>query len=398
MTFVQPRSNLPLVSVIIPAYNAEAFIERTLNSVCSQTYQNLEVLVVDDGSSDRTSDIVQQVAAADSRVQLLRQANSGVAAARNLAIQSASGELIAPIDADDLWYPSNLEKQVACLQTASPPVGVVYSWSVDITESDALTGEFHASSIEGNVYTSLLCHNFLGNASASLIRKACLDQVGGYDRTFREQNAQGCEDWDLYLRLAEQYEFRVIPEFLVGYRKIQHSMSRDYTTMAKSHALMLQTARQQHPEVPTAFFRLSCSSFYLYLARQCSQNGNDRGALLWIGRALQAECFTPLLRLGVYSMALKSGVGQFAEHTLPAGLHQLLSVRRAQPSPLKTLADLEQQTVSIRFKLAIGSLFHRLMRFISQVGLEKHRSSNFPKEIAAGGSVLSPLSLPRAQR
>lgn len=109
------KFKLPLVSVIIPAYNAEFFIEKTLNSVLSQTYKNIEVLVVDDGSQDRTAEIITSIAKIDSRVFLLQQSNAGVAAARNLAINKCRGEYIAPIDADDIWYPQNLEKQVQCM-------------------------------------------------------------------------------------------------------------------------------------------------------------------------------------------------------------------------------------------------------------------------------------------
>ena len=108
----QTKPELPLVSVIIPACNAEIFLEKTLDSVLAQTYKNIEVLVVDDGSQDRTAEIVEGVAQRDHRVILLRQSNAGVAAARNLAIQKSSGKYIAPIDADDIWFPQNLEKQV----------------------------------------------------------------------------------------------------------------------------------------------------------------------------------------------------------------------------------------------------------------------------------------------
>ncbi len=101
---------LPLVSVIIPAYNAENFIAKTLASVVAQTYRRLEILVVDDGSSDRTQSIVQTMAQQDPRIKLFKQANAGVAAARNAGIDKAKGEYIAPIDADDLWHPETLEK------------------------------------------------------------------------------------------------------------------------------------------------------------------------------------------------------------------------------------------------------------------------------------------------
>ncbi|NJP08247.1 MAG: glycosyltransferase family 2 protein [Leptolyngbyaceae cyanobacterium RU_5_1] len=299
-------SQSPLVSVVIPAYNAEDFIERTLRSVLAQTYRNIEVLVVDDGSTDRTAAIVRRIANQDSRVRLLQQVNIGVAAARNLAIQHASGEFIAPIDADDIWYPKNLEKQVNCALEGGSLVGVVYSWSVCIDETDALLGGIRAFSIEGNVFLTLLCHNFLGNASASLIRRSCLEQIGTYNTKLRLQNAQGCEDWDLYLRIAEHYQFRVVPEFLIGYRKLTNSMSRDYTAMANSYCLVLQAVQQQRPEIPNVLFQLSIGNFFMYLAYECDRVGDRTHTLLWIRRALQSDPITPLIRPSLYRLLLKN--------------------------------------------------------------------------------------------
>src|SRR5947209_4924853 len=128
-------SNQGLVSVIVPAYNAENFIGETLNSVLAQTYENIEVIVVDDGSRDLTAAIVKNAARRDRRVKLLRQQNLGVAMARNLAIARSSGEYIAPLDADDIWYPSKIEKQVRSLETGGRKAGASYCWCVSINEN-----------------------------------------------------------------------------------------------------------------------------------------------------------------------------------------------------------------------------------------------------------------------
>ncbi len=299
-------SEQPLVSVIIPAYNAEAFIQETLRSVLAQTYTNLEVLVVDDGSHDRTAEMVKGFVKQDARVTLLQQPNAGVAAARNLAIQQAKGEFIAPIDADDIWFPQNIAKQVQRFVESSADVGLVYSWSLDIDEHDLPIGEIHAARVEGDVYLTLLCHYFLANASASLIRRSCLEKVGTYNCKFRKNHAQGCEDWDLYLRLAEEFEFRFVPEFLVSYRKIQHSMSCNYSSMAKSHTLMLQSVRQNHLNLPEFIYRLSSSSFYIYLARQCHQKSDYRNTLTWLKKALKIDFIMVCLRTELYTLLIKS--------------------------------------------------------------------------------------------
>lgn len=345
------EGSLPLVSVVLPAYNAAPLIARTLKSILSQTYCHLEVLVVDDGSTDETAAIVQAVAAGDRRVKLLHQPNAGVAAARNLAIRQAQGEFIAPIDADDLWHPDHLQRQTACFLSAPAAVGVVYSWSIDIDADDRPLPGFNAALIEGNVYTTLLCHNFLGNASCSMIRASSLNAVGGYNSDFRLQQAQGCEDWDLYLRLAACYEFRAVPAFLVGYRKISCSMSRDYAAMARSQALMLQAAQ---PAVPAFLHRLSRSSFYLYLARQCSLSGDRRGTQIWLKEAVRADRLTPLLRPGFYLMAVESWRRNDRSAATVA-------------SPPASPASISQvpSWLSLFLKLLVGRSFHCVMQWFT---------------------------------
>lgn len=319
MTDSMLNDDLPLVSVIIPAYNAEGVIEETLNSVLKQTYHQLEIIVVDDGSCDRTAEIVAAIAQRDRRVVLLRQANAGVAAARNLGIQQAKGEFIAPLDADDLWYPENIKKQVKCI-LASDKVGLVYSWSMDIDGQSQPIGNLRASRIEGEVYTTLLLHDFIANASSVLIRKTCFDVVGGYDSSLRQQQGQGGEDWDLYLRIAEHYEFRVVPEFLVGYRKLPGSMSTDSGQMARSRYLIWQKIRHRYPRIPVAIERLSNSSFYIHLACQNYQYTKYKIALNWLIKAIRSDPITPFLRPSFYSIAVQIGLSLLAQKLqLPIG-------------------------------------------------------------------------------
>ena len=119
-----------LVSVIVPVYNGERFISRTLASVQAQIYSPIEIIVIDDGSTDRTASLVEAEAGRDSRIRLFRSKNLGVAAARNRGIAEARGHLIAPLDADDLWHPQKLAREAGLLQASKPSVGVVYCWSI----------------------------------------------------------------------------------------------------------------------------------------------------------------------------------------------------------------------------------------------------------------------------
>jgi glycosyltransferase involved in cell wall biosynthesis len=377
MNHIQNTAERPLVSVIIPAYNAEAFIQKTIESVLQQTYTNLEVIVVDDGSSDRTAEIVQELAQTDSRLQLIQQFNSGVAAARNLAIEKSQGEFIAPIDADDIWYPTNIEKQVQCMLRSPQSVGVVYSWSADIDEEDNLTGEFRASLIEGNVYLALICHNFLGNSSSSLIRRSALGKVGDYSPKFLEREAQGCEDWDLYLRLAEAYEYRVVPELLVGYRKISSSMSCSYRTMAKSHTLMLQSVRLKHPKIPMLLYQISSSSFYLHLARQSKQNHDYESSLFWLKQTIAVDSFTPLLRPGFYALLLAGGLNLAANFL---GIEKQFKARSHHHNHITveeiTIERLQEKVAQIWQKVLVGWLIYYSTLLFS-MGFEKQENREF---------------------
>ncbi|PZO14602.1 MAG: glycosyl transferase family 2 [Leptolyngbya foveolarum] len=344
-----PAKQTPLVSVIIPAYNAERFIARTLSSVLKQTYQNLEIIIVDDGSNDGTAEIIQQYQKIDNRLILLQQANAGVAAARNLAICHAKGELIAPLDADDIWYPQNIEKQVQCMMAASARVGLVYAWSVDLDKEDALVGRVQASRIEGQVYTTLLLHDFIANASSVLMRRCCLDKVGDYDSSLKANCGQGGEDWEIYLRIAEDYEFKVVPEFLIGYRKLPDSMSKDCDQMAKSRQLIWQAIRKKYPNAPTALERLSNGSFYLYLADQCCKSGQHDKVLYWLSQALRSDPLTPWLRFGTYRLLMSSVLPKF---------HVAIAHHKEQSISMRTIITDQQSSLNI--KVLAESVLHQL--------------------------------------
>lgn len=279
----------PLVSVIIPAYNAAAFLAETLDSVLSQTYRNLEVLVVDDGSQDDTPRIVEAVAVRDSRVHLLRQQRRGVGVARNLAVARASGAYIAPIDADDIWFPSKIEKQVGCMEEAGPSVGLSYTWWLGIDENGTSLIRSYPWRLEGDLADALTALNFIGNASVPLIRKACFDRVGGYDPGFQALGTPGCEDWDLSLRIAEHYRLSLVPEHLAGYRRVRGSMSGDFATMVRSHELMLQRLRQRRPDVPDILQRWSRGQLYGYIAMTGARTGDYRGAVSWFTKGLRSK-------------------------------------------------------------------------------------------------------------
>jgi glycosyltransferase involved in cell wall biosynthesis len=288
------QSSEPLVSVIIPAFDAAEHIRQALNSVLSQTYRTLEIIVVDDGSSDATIAIVDEFLKKDIRFRLIRQSNLGVGAARNTAIRKARGKYIAPLDADDFWFPKKLEKQVACMEQSGGETGLVYCWNTLIDEHGNSLGNADPYAVEGRLRHVLLLRNFLGNASTPLFRAAALEKVGLYLTRAEQGGAQGCEDWDLALRIAETFSVRLVPEFQVAYRQTNSSMSLQTESMAASFAVLMRRARQRNCDLPSTTFRWSAGYFYLYLLQKCIMWAHYPRSLRYWKRAV---CANPLLLL-----------------------------------------------------------------------------------------------------
>jgi glycosyltransferase involved in cell wall biosynthesis len=288
-----PYSIKLLVSVIIPAFDAAKHISQALNSVLSQTYEAIEVIVVNDGSSDATSSIVEEFVRRDSRVQLIWQNNAGVGAARNTAIEKSRGEYIAPLDADDVWFPQKLEKQVACMERCSE-TGLVYCWSQLIDEQGDFLADGYPATLEGRLPHELVLRNFVGCASVPLFRRTALEKVGLYLTRAEQGGWQGCEDWDLALRIAETYCLSVVPELQVAYRQVRSSMSVKAEGMVGSFSTFMLRARQRNCELPSAAFRWSTGYFYLYTATKCCWWGQYSGFLSYVKEAV---CANPILLL-----------------------------------------------------------------------------------------------------
>ncbi len=278
----------PFVSVIIPAYNSEEFIEATLNSVSAQTYQNIEIIVVDDGSQDRTVEIVNRIALKEKRIVLLCQKNQGVAAARNLAIKHSKGAFVAPLDSDDIWYPLKLERQVECMLSSGSQVGIVSASYVFIDEDGDLMKGWGENLVNGRISEQLIYFNPV-SASLPLIRRTVLEQVGFYNQELREQNAQGLEDWELALRIGANYEFRTVPEILMGFRQLSSSMSQDSAQMTRSYHSVMKIAREIYPEIPHELYRWSESNMYRYNSAKSELAGAHSQALFWLTKAIQID-------------------------------------------------------------------------------------------------------------
>ena len=209
----------PLVSVIVPAWNAEATLAETLASISAQTYANLEIVIVDDGSTDRTPEVAEAFCKTETRATLVRKPNGGLSSARNAAIAACKGEWIAPLDADDIWHPTAVEKLVGAALAAPERPGLVYCWYRDIDESGHLLGSGPRWAFEGPALQRLAYWNTIHSV---LLSRGAVDAVSGYDEQLR-----ACEDISMQLEVARRYPIAVVPEHLLGYRTRPGSMSSD---------------------------------------------------------------------------------------------------------------------------------------------------------------------------
>lgn len=236
------------VGVVVPMFNAERTIGATLTSICRQSYQALDIIVVDDGSTDRSASIVTSHAEKDRRIRLLRQSNAGVASARNSGVATTDAEFLAFVDADDLWAPSKIALQLRVLQEGGASAGLAYCWFAHIDEDGRVFSLHNRPAAEGRVLQRMCRNNFVGNGSSMLVRRSAFERAGQFDPSLRARSAQGCEDLLMCLRIAESYEFCVVPQYLVGYRMTNTNMSSDVMQMLRSCEIVLAEYREKYPQ------------------------------------------------------------------------------------------------------------------------------------------------------
>lgn len=245
----------PAVSVIIAAYNAERYIADTLDSIRAQTFRDFEVIVVDDGSTDRTAQIV----AGYSEVRCLRQLNSGQPVARNAGIAAARGQFLAFVDADDLWQPAKLEKQVGYL-SSHPQTAWIYSDAIVFDSEKRKDICFISQNCvlhDGWVLDKLLLSSFIASPTL-VIRREVFDQIGRFDES---PSLRIGEDWNMWLRIAEKYPVAVIREPLAMVRLHDSNMMHTIAPAAvfASRRRIAEQAIARNPECLAAL-RSRCIS------------------------------------------------------------------------------------------------------------------------------------------
>ncbi len=264
-------SSSPLVSVVMPAFNACRYIERSIQSAARQTCRSLEIIVVNDGSTDDTAKIVAQMAVADPRIRLLTTSNNGVAAARNTGIQASSGRFVAFLDADDLWHQTKIEKQVNALDRLSAQWAAVYALHYVIDPNDEIIYPGRSNVARGYIYARHLTFKYVGNGSTLLVRRDVALEIGGFDTSYAAAGMGGCEDLDFELRLAAHYCIEVVPERLVGYRQYPGNMSSNHIQMARGALEVVRRSLAANPQLPRYAARSATTATVKYAFRELKQ-------------------------------------------------------------------------------------------------------------------------------
>jgi glycosyltransferase involved in cell wall biosynthesis len=238
------------ISVIIPAYNASRFIERTIDSVLHQTIKDFELIVIDDGSTDNTRSLAEAAALRDPRIQLITVRNGGVAKARNIGIEAAKGEFVAFLDADDVWHPQKLERQLAALR-AEPKAAACYVLHRRIDQLDMVDGNQESISVSGYTFAFHFYKRPVGNGSALLVKRTVAVEVGGFDSSWANRGIGGCEDFDFEMKIVSRYPIVCVNLYLLGYRTYPGNMSSNKFAMGKGLVATVDQHAQIHPELPS---------------------------------------------------------------------------------------------------------------------------------------------------
>ena len=298
----------PLLSVVIPAYNIAPYIEAAVRSALGQTLRSLEVIVVDDGSTDTTAAVVQGID--DPRLRLLRKPNGGLSSARNAGIRAARGRHVGLLDGDDIWMPTKAERQIAVLE-AAPAVALTYSHSAYLREDGTPDGTILMSRSLSPDWRQMIIRNHVGNGSTVIGRRDDFIAAGLFDERFRT----AFEEYELWPRLMRRTGrgLRLVPEVLTGYRIRASSGSMRVDSFVQQAELARALLREKMPDVPNGLLDLGLAGAYRIAARKAASAGRGGVALGYLARAVRLSPSLALRDprfLGTLALSLTGGRGQ----------------------------------------------------------------------------------------
>jgi glycosyltransferase involved in cell wall biosynthesis len=316
----------PLVSVVIPSFNRQACLRRAIDSVIAQSYRPIEIIVVDDGSTDGTIDTFTGLECGVPFLFHPLESNMGAAIARNRGVELANGPFIAFLDSDDLWHPEKIARQMAALAQHGETYGGCYTGILSLDEQGQPCGISRATD-EGDIHAALLNHNVVGSTSCVLVRRDLLLQQGGFLPGLRS-----CQDWELWTRLARITRFACVPELLTTLIiATQGRITSSGRNRLSGHLYMYRTHLR-------AAFRTGAAEPDLFLAIMGEifmQNGRPDYAARVLGTNWRAKPRSPK-RLVVYVMAklrvktalffkVSEKIGQIENYLRPSSIRKVAS-------------------------------------------------------------------------
>ncbi len=283
------------VSVIIPVFNAEAYIREAVLSVLNQTYSDYEILIINDGSTDRSLEICQQFD--DSRIRIITQNNRGLAGARNTGIRNALGSYLAFLDADDLWLPDKLTQHVRHLKR-DPAVGVSYSQSYLMDDDGNPLGMTQAPKLVDVTAVDIICRNPVGNGSAPVIRREVFNEIryesrlyGTDEEFYFDEVFRQSEDIECWIRIAltTDWKFEGIGLPLTWYRINAGGLSSDLDAQYGNWNHVIEKTRSYAPEFIYRWVDRARAYQLRYLARRAIRSRNAEVATRMIHRAIRTD-------------------------------------------------------------------------------------------------------------
>lgn len=270
-------------TVLIPAYNATRYLARTLESVVGQSYPHWHIVLVDDGSSDGTASLAEDFAARiPGRMTVLRKPNGGVSSARNLGIRESQGDLLALLDADDIWLPNRLSETVKPFE-ADSEVGLVYGRIVRIDPDGEVLGPPQNPQPPGGAVAmvDIYVRRVHIPSPTVTIRRSCLDRVGLFDETLVTT-----EDRDLWMRIAAEYKVVYVPEVIAQYRIAPGSITKNTDRMLRNQLRFIEKHASDRGIGPSVV-RQALSATYRDQGDVHELNGNWSTAARYFARAIQ---------------------------------------------------------------------------------------------------------------
>jgi glycosyltransferase involved in cell wall biosynthesis len=339
---------MPKLSVIIPVYNAERSILETLHSVLAQTYRDFELLIVNDGSTDRSIHLCQQLN--DPRVRIIHQANRGLAGARNTGIRHAQGDYLAFLDSDDVWLPEKLEKHVQHLDQ-SPAVGVSFCRSSFIDDRSQPLGLFQMPKLTGITPGYLFCRNPISNGSAVVIRRQVLEEIKFqanlygteedfyFDDTFRQS-----EDIECWLRIALQTSWQIegIPDALTLYRVNTDGLSANVKTQLDYWEQIVVKTQAYNPDFVAQWASKARAYQFRYLARRAARQRSRVLATQLVHQAIAADAH---ILVEEPRRTLMTLAAVYALWLLPQRLYQTLETLAMRMTGSRQQKQIQQEQV-----------------------------------------------------